>query len=44
MRSEAAGGDYGVDMWMMLQALIPGMTHAEEADLGTEMAWIASDL
>jgi hypothetical protein len=29
---------------MMLQSLIPGMKHAEEADLGTEMTRVASDL
>jgi hypothetical protein len=28
---------------MKLQALIPAMEHAEETDLGTEMAWITSD-
>ena len=29
---------------MMLQSLIPGMEHAEEADLGTEVSRIAGDL
>ena len=28
---------------MKLQALIPAVEHAEEADLGTEMPWIAGD-
>jgi hypothetical protein len=28
---------------MELQALIPTVEHAEEADLGTEMPWITSD-
>lgn len=32
-----------MNMGMKLQALIPAMEHAEEADLGTEMSWIASD-
>ena len=31
--SEAASGDRAVHMRMMLQSLIPGMEHAEEADL-----------
>src|SRR5258708_26067117 len=42
--SEAAGGGHAVDMGMMLQPLVPGMEHAEEADLCTEVAGIASDL
>ena len=41
--SESAGGDDAVDMRMKLQALSPAVEHAEEADLGTEMPWIASD-
>ena len=44
IRSEAAGGNHAVDMGMMLQSLIPGMEHAEEADLGAEVAGIAGDL
>ena len=44
IRSETAGGNHAVDMGMMLQSLIPGMEHAEEADLGTEVAGIAGDL
>src|SRR5664280_3074882 len=31
-------------MRMMLQPLIPGMKHAEEADLGTKMTRVAGDL
>jgi hypothetical protein len=31
-------------MRMMLQALIPGVEHAEEADLCTKMPGITSDL
>jgi len=42
--SEAAGGEHAVDMRMMLQSLVPSMEHAEEADLRTEVTWIASDL
>ena len=30
IRSEAAGGNYAVDMRMKLQSLIPTMEHAEE--------------
>ena len=35
---------YTVNMRMKLQALIPAMEHAEEADLGTEMPGIARNL
>ena len=41
IRSETAGRNDAVDMRMKLQALIPAMQHAEEADLGTEMPWVA---
>ena len=44
IRSEAAGGKHAVDMVMMLQALIPGVEHAEEANLGSKVPGIASDL
>ena len=44
VRCKTAGGQYAVDMRMKLQALIPAMQHAEEADLGSEMPWIAGDL
>ena len=43
VRSNAACGKYTVDVRMKLQALIPAMQHAEEADLGTETPWITSD-
>jgi hypothetical protein len=33
-----------MDMWMMLELLIPRMQHAEEADVCTEMLRIACDL
>lgn len=31
-------------MRMMLQPLVPGMKHAEESNLRTEVSWVASDL
>ena len=34
---ESAGGNDTVDMGMKLEFLVPGMEHAEEADLGSEM-------
>jgi hypothetical protein len=43
IRSEAAGSKDAVDVRMKLQALIPAVEHAEETDLGTEVAWIAGD-
>src|ERR1019366_1454272 len=43
-RSETAGGQHAVDMGMMLQSLIPGMEHAEEANLRAEVTRIAGDL
>jgi hypothetical protein len=42
--SETAGGQHAVDMGMMLQSLVPGMQHAEETDLRTEVTRIAGDL
>ena len=44
IRSEAASSDHAVNMRMMLQPLVPGMEHAEEADLRTEVPRVASDL
>jgi hypothetical protein len=44
VRSDAAGGNYAVDMGMKLQALIPTMEHAEETYLGSKVAWIAGNL
>jgi len=44
VRGKAAGGKYAVGVRMKLQALIPAMEHAEEADLGSEMPRIAGDL
>src|SRR5439155_25991405 len=43
-RSETAGSQHAMDMRMMLQPLVPGMEHAEETDLGSQVAWIAGDL
>ena len=42
--SESAGSKYTVNMGMMLQTLVPGMEHAEEADLRAEVTGIAGDL
>src|SRR5207248_10437961 len=39
---ESAGRDDSVDMGMKLEFLVPGMQHAEEADLGPEMSGITS--
>ena len=39
---ESASGNDTVDMGMKLDFLIPGVEHAEEADLGAEMGAIAS--
>jgi hypothetical protein len=44
VRSDAACGQYAVDVGMKLQALIPAMEHAEETDLSSKMLGIASDL
>ncbi len=41
---ESAGGDDTVDMGMKLEFLIPGVQHAEEANLGPEMPGITSHL
>ena len=42
--SETASGGDAVNVGMMLEPLIPGMEHAEEADLRAQVAGIASDL
>jgi hypothetical protein len=44
IRSEAAGGNDVVDMGMMLEALSPGMEHAEESDVGSQVPGIASQI
>ena len=40
---ESAGGNDTVDMGMKLEFLVPGMEHAEKADLGSEMGGVARD-
>ena len=40
--SETAGGNDVVDMGMMLEVLSPGMEHAEESDVGSEVLGVAS--
>ena len=42
--SETSSGGHAVDMGMMLEPLVPGMEHTEEADLRAQVAGIASDL
>jgi hypothetical protein len=42
--SESAGSKHTVNMGMVLQSLVPGMEHAEEADLCAKVPGIASDL
>ena len=44
IRRPSSGGDDAVDMRMMLQRLVPGMEHAEEAHVRTEGSWVACDL
>src|SRR6059036_1926841 len=40
---KSAGGNDTVDMGMKLEFLVPGMEHAEEADLSSEMGRVACD-
>ena len=42
VESQAAGGNDVVDMGMMLKVLSPGMEHAEESDVGSQVLGIAS--
>jgi hypothetical protein len=44
IRNKTASGGNTMDMRMMLQPLVPGMQHAEEADLCAEVTRIASNL
>ena len=44
VRGQAAGRDDAVDMRVMQQSLIPGVQHAEEADLRAEVSGIAGNL
>src|SRR5208282_564722 len=39
---ESTGGNNAVNMGMKLELLVPGMKHAEEADLGAKMSGAAS--
>ena len=41
---ESSGGDNTVDMGMKLELLVPGMQHAEEADLSPEMCGVPRHL
>ena len=41
---ESAGGNDAMDMGMKLEFLVPGVKHAEEADLGSEIGGVARDL
>ena len=41
---QSAGGHHTMGMRVMLELLIPGVEHAEEADLGAEMFGIASNV
>jgi len=42
--SEATGGNDAVDMRMNLQTLVPGVKHAEESDVRSQVPGIAGDL
>jgi hypothetical protein len=42
IEGKAAGGNDTMDMGMKLDFLVPGVEHAEEADLGAEMLGITS--
>ena len=41
VESQAAGGNDVVDMGMMLKVLSPGMEHAEESDVGSQVLGVA---
>ena len=43
VQGQPAAGDEAVNMRMVLQVLGPGMEHADETDLGAEMARIGGD-
>ncbi len=43
VKGEPAGGNHAMDVRMMFKLLIPGVEHAEEADLRAEMFGIPSD-
>jgi hypothetical protein len=41
--AESAGRNHAMDMGMKQEFLVPGVEHAEEADLGPEMGGVARD-
>lgn len=43
VRRNTAFRDHAMDMRMMFEFLVPGMQHAEKANVGAEMAWIVGD-
>src|ERR1017187_9462308 len=43
IQRESTGWEHAMDMGMMLEPLIPGGQHAEEADLGAQMSGIAGN-
>jgi len=43
IEGQSAGGHHTMGMRVMLEFLIPGVEHSEEADLGAEMFGVASD-
>jgi hypothetical protein len=44
IRSQSAGRNDAVDVWMEQQLLIPGMQHAEKPDLGAQVFGITGHL
>ena len=40
IQSQTTSGNQAVQMGMVLQILAPSMEHGEDADAGTEKAWI----
>ena len=44
VRREPAGNHHAVNMRMMLQFLVPGVEHAEESNLGSEVPGIGRDI
>ena len=40
---QPAGGNDAMNMRVQLEFLVPGMQHAEESDLGTELPGVAGD-
>ncbi len=44
IQRETANWNHAMGMWMVQDVLTPGMKHAQEADLGTNMLWNGDDL